>query len=264
MITPETITESNIKSCGLCCTKIENFNVTTNNIKILQNINLHIHCGQITALIGPNGAGKTTLLKAILNLINHSGTMKFLDTKGKHTNKPVIGYMPQQLNFDKDSPTSVLDLFLANISNIPLWIFRPRNLKEKIKNILKIVQTDHLINRKIGELSGGELQRILLALALNPLPDLLLLDEPVTGIDEKGMAIFYNIVSNLRINYDLSIILISHDLEMIAKYADNVVLLNKTILCTGKPEEVYKNDNFQKIFGNIWSNILFNKQEIKI
>jgi zinc transport system ATP-binding protein len=250
-----------VKSCGLCCTKINGITVTKGKKQILVDVNLHIHCGEITAIIGPNGAGKTTLLKAILGLIKHSGNMNFLDAKGDHTGKPVIGYVPQEISFDKDLPTSVMDLFLANLSKMPLWLYKPMHSKVNIKEVLKIVQADHLINRKIGELSGGELQRILLAFALNPLPDLLLLDEPVSGIDEKGLTIFFDILSDLKKNYDLSIVLISHDLELVARYADRIVFLNKKIYSIGKPEEVYNSVEFQQVFGNIWAKGLFNRKE---
>jgi zinc transport system ATP-binding protein len=249
------------RACGLCCTKIQNFNVTRGKLEILKDINLHIHCGEITAIVGPNGAGKTTLLKSIMGLIKHSGKMSFLDSKDQHTNKPIVGYVPQYLNFDRGTPTSVLDLFLSNFTNSPLWLVKLQSDKDIIINTLKIVDAEHLINRKLGELSGGEFQRVLLSLAINPIPDLLLLDEPVSGIDEKGMMMFFDIVSALRKDYDMSIVLVSHDLEMVAKYADRVVLLNKTIECVGTPEEVYKNEKFFDFFGSVWSKGLFSNNE---
>jgi zinc transport system ATP-binding protein len=251
--TINTYTDSQKKSCGLCCTKIENINVKYGKTVILDNVNLHIHCGEITALIGPNGAGKSTLLKAVLGQIRHSGEMKFLDVKGKHNGKPAIGYVPQYLNFDRTTPASVLDVFLITLSNIPVWIYKSRELKKKILEILSIVQAEYLIDRRIGDLSGGELQRVLLALALYPVPDLLLLDEPVSGVDEKGMNLFYNIVSDLRKNYDLSIVLVSHDLELVSKFANRVILLNKKIICSGSPREVYLDSEFIGMFGSIWA-----------
>jgi len=246
------------RSCGLCCTKIQNFNVSKGKTQILRDINLHIHCGDLTAIVGPNGAGKTTLLKSILGLEKHSGDLKFLDSKDQHANKPIIGYMPQFLNFDRGTPTSVLDIFISNFTNFPLWLGHSKRTRNLILECLKVVQAEHLIYHKLGDLSGGELQRILLALALNPLPELLLLDEPVSGVDENGMVLFYDIVSELRKNYDLSIVLVSHDLEMVAKYSDRVVLLNKTIECIGKPSEVYNHPKFLEIFGDVWSKGLFN------
>ena len=233
----------------LCCTKIENFRVTFGNTQIFHDVNLHIHCGELTALIGPNGAGKSTLLKAILGEISHSGSLKYFDAKGVRSGHPLIGYVPQYLNFDLSTPTSVLDLFTAYLSNIPCWLTGSKRIRKKVSQILTKVKADHLIDRRLGALSGGELQRVLLALALEPLPDLLLLDEPVSGIDQNGLELFYDIVSDLRTNHDLSIILISHDLNLVAKYADRVVLLNGTVICNGTPAEVFNDDRTRAVFG---------------
>lgn len=235
---------------GLCCTRIENFGVVRGKFEILKNVNLHIHCGELTAVIGPNGAGKSTLLKAILGEIPHTGKLVFLDGKNKRAGKPLIGYVPQKLDFDSSSPTSVYDLFAAALSSKAVWFFRPKKIREDVLQSLRRVDADHLIGRRLGELSGGELQRVLLALALRPTPDLLLLDEPVSGIDPSGLQLFYNTVSELRRNYDLSIILVSHDLNIVACYADRVVLINnKTVDCMGTPEEVFNDRKTVDLFG---------------
>ena len=237
----------------MCCTKIENFGVTIGKNKIFENVNLHIHCGELTALIGPNGAGKSTLLKSILGEVKHEGDLHYIDAKGKHTGNPIIGYVPQYLNFDLSTPTSVIDVFMACLSNKPVWLFRTKQIRKRVLNNLKRVKAEHLIDRRIGALSGGELQRILLALALDPIPDLLLLDEPVSGVDQNGLELFYEIVSDLRKSNDLAIILISHDLNLVAKHADRVVLLDKTIVCNGSPKEVFQNEKTKKVFGMLVS-----------
>jgi len=238
--------------CGLCCTRVDNFGVTFGNNKILENVNIHIHCGELTAIIGPNGAGKSTLFKAMLGEIRHTGQLKFMDSKGQRSGKPIIGYVPQHLTFDIDTPTSVLDLFMVCNSKIPAWLLTTKKIKNMVKESLSVVKAEHLINRRIGALSGGELQRVLLALALDPIPDLLLLDEPVSGIDQNGLELFYNTVSELREKYDLSIILISHDLDLVEKYADRVVLLNGTVLCNGTPKEVFNDEKTSQVFGMTW------------
>ncbi|CQR73241.1 Zinc import ATP-binding protein ZnuC [Sporomusa ovata DSM 2662] len=235
--------------CRLCCTKIENFNVTFGNTQIFHDVNLHIHCGELTAIIGPNGAGKSTLLKAILGEVKHTGVLNYFDAKGVHSGHPLIGYVPQYLNFDLSTPTSVLDLFTAYLTNIPCWLTSSKRIRDQVCQILVKVKAEHLIDRRLGALSGGELQRILLALSLEPIPDLLLLDEPVSGIDQNGLELFYDIVSDLRANHDLSIILISHDLNLVAKYADRVVLLNGTVICNGSPEEVFNDVRTRNVFG---------------
>lgn len=235
--------------CGLCCTKIENFGVTKGSICILENVNIHIHCGELTAIIGPNGAGKSTLLKALLGEVSHTGELKYLDSKGSRSNKPLIGYVPQQLSFDSGTPTSVLDLFIACRSKMPAWIFKPGSVKKRVEEGLAKVKAEYLIGRRLGALSGGELQRVLLALALDPVPNLLLLDEPVSGIDQGGLELFYNTVSELRQNYDLSVILVSHDLELVAKYADRVIMLNRTVISSGTPKQVFSDERAMKSFG---------------
>ena len=238
-------------ACGLCCTKLEHFGVNRGKITILKDVNLHIHCGDLTALIGPNGAGKTTLLKAILNEIPHSGELKFMDAKDCRTGHPLVGYVPQRLDFDAGSPTSVLDLFVASIAKTPVWWRANHKLREKVRISLARAQAEHLLDRRLGDLSGGELQRVLLALALEPIPDLLLLDEPVSGVDQRGLELFYRLVSSLREQYDLSIILVSHDLNLVSQYADRIVFLNQTVLASGTPQQVFTDPDVVQTFGRI-------------
>jgi zinc transport system ATP-binding protein len=239
-------------SCGLCCTKIENFGVKAGNNVILSDINLHIHCGELTAIIGPNGAGKSTLLKALLGEVPHTGTISFMQCEGNAVKPPVMGYVPQSLSLDFSSPTSVLDLFLSCRSVFPAWLIKPKKEVEIIRERLSRVKADHLLPRRLGALSGGELQRVLLALALDPVPEILLLDEPVSGIDQNGLELFYETVSAVRKAYDLSIILVSHDLDMVRKYADRVVLLSRTVLKVGTPDEVLESANFYDVFSLRW------------
>jgi zinc transport system ATP-binding protein len=208
----------------------------------------------LTAIIGPNGAGKSTLLKAILGEIPHTGELQFLDAKNEGTTKPSMGYVPQTLDLDSSSPTSVLDLFAASLALMPIWFSYPQKIRERVRETLARTQAEHLINQRLGALSGGELQRVLLALALEPIPHLLLLDEPVSGIDQRGLELFYKTVSTLRKNYDLSIILVSHDLNLVAEYADRVAFVNhKTIECAGTPQEVFSNEKVIQTFGLDWS-----------
>jgi len=240
----------NTCSSDLCCTKIENLCVNKGNQEILKNVNLHIHCGELTALIGANGAGKSTLLKAIIGEHEYSGSLTFADGNEKMSRRPIIGYVPQKLDFDYSSPVSVLDVFASTQSNRPVYFSYDKKVKDIALRSLRKVQGENLINKRLGVLSGGELQRVLLALALEPIPDILLLDEPVSGIDQNGLKLFYEIVSNLRENYDLSIILVSHDLSVVYDYADRIAFLNnKTIECVGRPEEVFSNKSVIDTFG---------------
>ena len=231
----------------LCETKVENFSVQVGELTIFQDVNFTLNCGELTALIGPNGAGKSTLLKSILGEVEHKGKLNYFDAKGEHL-KPVIGYVPQTLKFDATSPTSVLDLFMACLTWKPVWLFPEKIFRDRVTKNLRRVKAEHLIDRRLGALSGGELQRILLALALDPLPDLLLLDEPVSGVDAAGMEIFYELAAKLCAEEDMAILLISHDLEQVKKYADQVILLNKKILKIGTAEEVFQSQEMKKIF----------------
>lgn len=239
----------NIKCNNLCCTKIENFSVKLGNNQILKDVNLHIHCGELTSIIGPNGAGKSTLLKALLGEVKHDGVLKFVGQNNTSYNQPIIGYVPQYLTFDSSTPINVLDLFVACKSSKGAWLKSKKKIRDEVIESLSRVKVSHLIDRRLGALSGGELQRVLLALALDPIPNILLLDEPVSGVDQNGLDLFYQILMDIKKDYDLSIILVSHDLDLVYKYSDRVALVNGTILCSGNPKQVFAHPETKKIFG---------------
>jgi zinc transport system ATP-binding protein len=238
-----------IPACGGCCSKLERLSVSYGKHAVLQDISLHFHCGELTALIGPNGAGKTTLLKALLGEVPHSGALHFHDRSKQRSDRPRIGYVPQKLEFDATLPVSVLDLFAAALSRWPAWLGHHLLLRKRAEAVLAQFEAAHLIGRTLGQLSGGELQRVLLALAVTPVPDILLLDEPVSGVDLHGMDLFYNMVSELRQRYDLAILLVSHDLPEVARYADRIVFLNRAVICDGTPAQVLAHEQVKQIFG---------------
>ena len=231
-----------------CCTKIEDFGVSFGTFEVFSHVNLHFHCGELTAIIGPNGAGKSTLLRALLGEVAHTGRLRFVDAEDRHI-RPVIGYVPQYLRLDVSAPTTVLDLFMACMTHRPVWLFPARRYRVRVIEKLARVRAEHLVDRRLGALSGGELQRVLLALALDPMPNLLLLDEPVSGVDQSGLALFYDIVGQLRAQEDLAILLISHDLGMVARHADKVVLMDHGIAAAGTPSEVFASPHMGRIFG---------------
>lgn len=239
--------EKNV-SCGFHCIKATDIGVKMGKDEILKDINIHIHCGELTVIIGENGAGKSTLLKAILGEVKHTGNIEFFDIQENKYKNLKIGYVPQQINVEKHMPTTVYDFIAAIISNRPIWIKKSKKIEEKIKEHLAIFTADSLINKSIGDLSGGELQRVLLAVATIDQPNLLILDEPVSGIDKNGIRDFFNLIVELKKEYDMSIILVSHDLELVKKYADKVILLDKTILKQGTPEEVFESAEYKQIF----------------
>ncbi len=239
------------KACGLHCTKINNIGVKIGNEEILKNVSIHIHCGELTVIIGRNGAGKTTLLKAILGEIEHTGDITFVDKKDNISKKIKIGYVPQSINVEKHMPTTVYDLFASCITHIPVFLRKDKKIYNEIKEQLKIFGAENLIDKSIGDLSGGELQRVLISIATKPTPNLLILDEPVSGIDRNGIKEFYKIINKLKTEYDMSIILVSHDLDLAKKYADKVILLDKEVIKEGTPEDVFKSLEFKNRFGEL-------------
>lgn len=239
------------KACGLHCTKINNISVKFGNDVILKNVSIHIHCGELTVIIGRNGAGKSTLLKAILGEVEHKGNIIFTDEKDNLTKKIKIGYVPQKLNIEKHMPTTVFDMFASCISYIPVFMKKDKKIYKEIKEHLKVFGVDRLIDKSIGDLSGGELQRVLIAMATKPIPNLLILDEPVSGIDKNGIRDFYQILNRLKAEYDMSIILVSHDLELANQYADRVILLDKEVIKEGTPQEVFESLEFKNRFGEL-------------
>ena len=137
-------------------------------------------------------------------------------------------------------PTTVYDMFASSICHVPVWLKKDKKIYEEIKGHLKKFGAEGLIDKSIGDLSGGELQRVLISIAIQPTPNLLILDEQASGIDRKGTQEFYQMIDKLKKEYDMSIILVSHDLELAKKYADKVILLDKEVIKEGTAEEVFR------------------------
>lgn len=230
-----------------CCLRAEGLGVTAGDQVILHDVDFHLHCGEITALIGPNGAGKSTLFKTVLGQLPHTGTIDFQKAGGKHT-RPLIGYVPQSPSFDRGDPVSVLDLFSASISDWPVFLPTPKGLRSRVAACLSRVHAEALIDKRIGALSGGELQRVLLAMALEPVPHILILDEPLSGVDIEGEKQLLDMLDEVRTQYDLSILLSTHDFATLEEYADKVILLQSTVLKAGKPAEVLSSPEFREVF----------------
>jgi len=220
---------------------------------ILDKVNLHVNCGEVIGVVGPNGAGKTTLLRTILGEIPYQGKIAF-QIEGNASKKPKIGYVPQKLQFDLYSPISVIDLVASAISHHPIWVGVNKDLSKKVESVLSLFSAEHLLKRRIGELSGGELQRVLLAIAMTPEPELLLLDEPARGVDVKGLSLFYQIVDDLRKKHDIAVILVTHDLAGVSSYVDRLILLNRSVIAEGEPKEVLSDEKLIKAFGpSLWN-----------
>ena len=234
--------------CGLHCLKINHITVRAEGQTLVEDVSLHAHCGEVTAIIGRNGAGKSTLFKAILGEMPHTGEVIFTGHNGTPTNRrPRIGYVPQSLNMDEGSPATVLDLAVAYTTRYPAFLPIPRRLRRELAEHFARFDAADLLDKPAGRLSGGEWQRVLLAIATRPHPDMLVLDEPVSGVDEAGLQQFYALLEQLR-QQDMVILLISHDLNYVRHHADRVVLLDRTVLAKGAPADVFGSDAFAAAF----------------
>jgi zinc transport system ATP-binding protein len=208
--------------------EIENLSVALRGNRILENISLHVRRGQIHALTGPNGAGKTTLMRSIMGGMPHKGTIRFLFKDDGR-----IGYVPQFLEFDHSVPITVFDFLFLMLKKVPVFLGRRKAMRTRIKDILSATESTHLIDRCIGQLSGGEFRRVLLAQALEPKPELLLLDEPASNIDEVGVRQFEEMLINLRDEREITILMVSHSMDMICRVADAVTAVNRSVFYDG-------------------------------
>lgn len=211
-----------------------NISFVANNKQILDNISLEIADNEILTIIGPNGAGKSTLLKILLGLVKQ--------TTGKITKKLdlKIGYMPQKINISRLMPLKV-DRFLE---------LAPDVKNNDIRKISERLEIEKLLKSNLLSLSGGELQRVYLARAILNKPELLVLDEPASGVDIKGQAKLYKIISSLKKEHSFAVIMVSHDLHLVMSETDRVVCLNQHICCSGHPENVVKHSEFIELFGS--------------
>ena len=232
---------------------VENLCVKINNIHLIENITFSIEEGSIVAIIGPNGAGKTTLVKAILGLIHSIGSISIFGIpfsgKKSHIN---IGYVPQRLEFDRTFPLTVSELLSFTIPPIFSFPFiKKRQEKTYIYRLLETVGAQDLADRGIGSLSGGELQRVMIAKAIVNEPKILFLDEPASGVDIEGQERFYDLIMRLNKEKGLTVILISHDLNIVYRFADNVLCINRKLICSGKPAEMLTDEVIKGVYGEM-------------
>lgn len=198
--------------------------------------------GQAVAIIGPNGAGKTTLIRAMLGLIPSQGSI-IINGDVVQMNRPPahVAYVPQRLEFDRSLPMTVKELFKA---------FVPRHTLADVKTALAQLGVEPLYDSMISRLSGGQLQRVVIAMNLMLKPKVLFLDEPSTGIDAVGETHLYRLLRELCSRQKTSVVMVSHDLSMVSKYTDHVVCINKRMLCCAHPEQALSKNNLQELFGH--------------
>ena len=222
---------------------LDRVTVTRDGVMILDNVSVALPAGRATSIIGPNGAGKTTLLAVILDQTAFSGAIRFA------AGRPRIGYVPQKFEFDRGLPITVLDLLCAGRQRLPLWFGAGRNEREAARRLLASVRAEALADRRLGVLSGGEFQRVLLAQALQQDPELLLLDEPGAGVDAAGDQLFCELLEDLRRTHGFTQVMVSHNLSVVAAHAEHAVLLNRRVLAEGSPCEVMTPENLQAAYG---------------
>ena len=215
--------------------KISNLEVKYGSKFVLKNMNLSLNAGEIVTIVGPNGSGKTTLFKAIIGTVPLSkGTIEINPNLR-------IGYVPQQLKIDQTLPITV-ERFLK-LSNI--------NFEKSLDKTELILGSKDLLDVQINSLSGGEMQRVLLARALINDPQVLLLDEATRGLDQPGVAAFYRKIENIRKSTNCAILMISHDLHVVMSSSDRVICVNGHICCQGTPEIVATSPEYQALFGDV-------------
>jgi zinc transport system ATP-binding protein len=212
--------------------KVKKLNVRLENEEIIKELSFEVKESDTLTILGPNGAGKTILLKTLLGILPYQGEIKW-------QKEVKIGYVPQRLPFIKDTPMSVEEFFKLKEAS-----------KKEIREILDLVGFKKIfLSKKIGELSSGQFQRILIAWALIGNPDVLLFDEPTTGIDIGGEETIYALLTKLKKERNLTILLVTHDLSVVFKFSNFVVCLNKCPICQGIPKEVLIPENLNKLYG---------------
>jgi zinc transport system ATP-binding protein len=249
--------------------KVEGLTVYQGNYLALRDVSFELLPGTNTAIVGPNGAGKSTLVQAVLDLIpHHSGTINIFGRPISRLEnlRHQIGYMPQNFIFDRSFPISVGELVSlgwvkrkeqsnSKIRNLPFPNFFKRN-REKLTAVEQALQrTDafHLRNQAIGTLSGGQFKRVLLAYCLVMPRKLLVLDEAFAGVDVQGTAEFYDLLNELKQQEGWTVLQVSHDIDMVNRHCDRVICLNRTIVCTGKPEIALSPQNLLATYGPSFS-----------
>lgn len=222
--------------------RVSGLSVTLQNSVIIDDVSFAVAKGSMTAIIGPNGSGKTTLLRAMLGLVPHTGDVAFFGA-ARHDMRRRIGYVPQRFDFDRTFPITVREFL--NLAR------QPQTSTEHMGHTLREVGLPlSVLSARVGTLSGGQLQRVLIAQAILNNPDILFLDEPATGIDVTGEEAVMQVLTHLKETHGTTIIIVSHDLGMIAESVDHVVCINHTVICAGTPEKTMTAPHLAKLYGN--------------
>ena len=248
---------------------VKNLSVMRGGYLAVDNVSFELLPGTHTAIIGPNGAGKSTLIKSILGLIEaRSGEIKLFNTgkqselRGMHAPatpltsskrlKSEIGYIPQKFPFDRTFPLTVSELVGLGLNSKQWWYFSKRK-RERIYQALEQVHLTKQAQQKIGTLSGGELKRVLLAYCLVVPRRLLVLDEALAGVDATGEIEFSALLDNLKQEHNWTILEVSHDLDLVSRYCDSVICMNRRLIDRGSPSTTLTPENLLQIYGSLVS-----------
>lgn len=226
---------------------VRDLTVRFDDTVIIDGISFEVPQGSVTAVIGPNGSGKTTLIKAILDLLPTTGGETLIFGKRFHGVRPLIGYVPQRFEFDRNFPITVWEfLDLARRLRCPRH-YGPEKIEEKIE---EVGLPKSVLTQQLGQLSGGQLQRVLIAQAILNDPPLLILDEPAANIDVAGERTLYGIIEHLNREHHTTVIMITHDIGMIHRVVDAVICINRRLMCYGSPHSALTEARLHEIFGH--------------
>lgn len=234
--------------------KFSDATITYQERLALEHINLDIRAGEFLGIIGPNGSGKTTLLKSILGIVRPvRGSVQIFDCachKLRCHHKARIGYIPQKGQIDPHFPVTVMEtVMMGRYSSLGLFKRPGKRDRELALKALRDVEMEDYTGAPLGHLSGGQQQRVLIARALAQQPEVLLLDEPTTGIDTPTQHSIISLISNLHKNLNLTVLLVTHDINMISPYVDRMALLKVRLYAVGSPAEVLREKTLSEIYG---------------
>jgi ABC-type Mn2+/Zn2+ transport system ATPase subunit len=231
--------------------EVSDLRLTLEGVPILQGVNLKVPAGRLVALIGPNGAGKTTLLRCMLGLQRgYAGQVKLFGETQLQRALPRVGYVPQRLNLERTFVLSVREFLCLRLPQTRSWFWCSNRRNDvAIRGSLAEIGVESLLDRPLANLSGGELQRVLIAYSLLANPDLLLLDEPTAGVDLPGEQTFYDLIGDIHKKRGITVMLVSHDLSMVYRHADWIYALNGVICCEGPPETIMNAESLKQAYG---------------
>jgi len=213
--------------------EIRDVSITRAGACVVSGVTLDVAPGTVHLLVGPNGAGKSSLFGAVLGLVEFSGSIRL---RWRRSGR--IGYVPQSFAVDRTLPLTVGEFLALSRQHRPVCLGIGRVMRAQLQQVLERVGLRDFLKRPLGALSGGELQKVLLANAIDPAPELLLLDEPASGLDETAVQQFEDVVVALRQRHGTSVLMVSHDLAQVRRIADRVTLIDKTVRRTGAPDRV--------------------------